>query len=452
MGILAQPTPQEQICLMRWRQSTLWVMIVGYVGYYLCRNNLTAALPLLSQEFHYSNTELGMILTISELAYAFGKLVNGPLADHWGGKKIFLVGMVGAILCNVLFIQFQNLFMFTLVWSLCRYFLSMGWGGLMKIIGAWYEPERNGTIMGIVSINFQAGSGLSLVLCSLLLSWGFNWQALFTVPAGIVSLIAIWSYYGCKNAPDDVVKNARFGARASDRKTIFDQVGKENLALNARQILQTLFSLPSFRTLLTFSFLTTFLRSIFMFWTAKFLVDIGMGNANAIMKSAIFPFLGVLGTVLLGYYTDRFAGNGDRAKAMWIMLLGLMASLFFIAYLVPYRLMYQDWIVFLTGASGFFLYGPYSMTAGCLTLDIAGAKAAGTAAGVIDSVGYVGGALAAWSAGFLSDYLGWDQVFYFLCAVSGLSVLAAYRLSMIFQASSTEASHQLVGLFPESNV
>ena len=42
--------------LARWRISTFWVMLVGYVGYYICRGNLSAAFPLLEQEFGYSNT------------------------------------------------------------------------------------------------------------------------------------------------------------------------------------------------------------------------------------------------------------------------------------------------------------------------------------------------------------------------------------------------------------
>ena len=29
--------------LLKWRLSTFWVMLVGYIGYYLCRGNLSAA-------------------------------------------------------------------------------------------------------------------------------------------------------------------------------------------------------------------------------------------------------------------------------------------------------------------------------------------------------------------------------------------------------------------------
>ena len=51
--------------LLKWRLSTFWVMLVGYIGYYLCRGNLSAAFPLLEQEFGYSNTQLGLIVSLS---------------------------------------------------------------------------------------------------------------------------------------------------------------------------------------------------------------------------------------------------------------------------------------------------------------------------------------------------------------------------------------------------
>ena len=84
---MSKPSSEQLKILRRWRISSFWVVLVGYIGYYLCRGNISAALPLLSQHFSYSNSQLGVILTFSELAYAFGKLINGPLADKMGGKK-----------------------------------------------------------------------------------------------------------------------------------------------------------------------------------------------------------------------------------------------------------------------------------------------------------------------------------------------------------------------------
>jgi sugar phosphate permease len=73
------------------------------------------------------------------------------------------------------------------------------------------------------------------------------------------------------------------------------------------------------------------------------------------------------------------------------------------------------------------------MSAGCLTLDIAGAKGAGSCTGIIDGIGYIGGAIAAFSAGVMSDFLGWSQVFLALSAFALISALSAYFMSKQFQ-------------------
>jgi OPA family glycerol-3-phosphate transporter-like MFS transporter len=419
-----------------WRQSTFAVMLFGYVGYYLCRANLSAAFPLMSQEFGYSNAQLGLIASSSEVAYAVGKFINGPLADRIGGRKIFLLGMIGAVAMNLLFSQMSRIPTFIAVWCLCRYFLSMGWGGLTKTIGSWYEPERNGTIMGIISLNFQFGGVVSSLFAGALVALGCTWDKLFIYPALVLSFIFLWSVRASKDSPQDVIPGVRFGANAGQKAAIAAIEEESDGTLDVFKIMRNLLSMRLFRYLLVYSFVTTLLRSIFFFWTPKFLVDIGMGASFAILKSALLPFLGCVGTILLGWYTDRYATNGDRARAMWIMLLGLVACMIGISFLAQgntVSVASQNGIVVLLGLAGFFLLGPYSMSSGCLTLDIAGHKGAGSCTGLIDGVGYMGGALAAWGAGYVSDTLGWSEVFGILTGFSLLAVFSAWLMSREFQ-------------------
>ncbi len=429
-----------------WRQSTFAVMLFGYVGYYICRGNLSAAFPLMSQEFGYTNAQLGLIASSSEIAYALGKFINGPAADRIGGRKIFLIGMFGAILMNLLFSQMRSLSAFVVVWCLCRYFLSMGWGGLTKTIGAWYEPERNGTVMGVISLNFQFGGVVASLFAGALVAFGFSWDKLFIYPALVLFLIFLWSVRSSKDSPQDIIPGIRFGGNAGQKKAIASLNEEEDGKMDVLKIMKSLLKMRLFKYLLLYSFITTLLRSIFFFWTPKFLVDIGMGASFAILKSALFPFLGCIGTVLLGWYTDKFASNGDRASVMWKMLLGLVLSMVGIAILAKGGIVsssYQNWIVVLLGMAGFFLLGPYAMSSGCLTLDIAGSKGAGSCTGLIDGVGYLGGALAAWGAGYVSDLLGWSEVFWILSGFSLLAVFSAWLMSREFQriARASQQKH-----------
>jgi sugar phosphate permease len=430
--------PQNELRSLRnWRLSTFWVCLIGYIGYYICRANLSAAFPLMSQTFGYSNEELAWIALTSELAYAVGKFINGPLGDRIGGKKIFLLGMLGAIVCNIAFAAGSSLMYFIVAWCLCRFFLSMGWGGLAKMIGNWYEPERNGTIMGWISLNFQFGGVVATLIAGFIVAQGGRWQDVFVIPAFILGGIMLCSYFAAKDSPQEVLPGTKFGQSPVGRVAIAkSSIESDKERSPTLKIIKGLLRLPLYRHVLVFSFFTTFLRSIFFFWTPKLLVDIGLGTAEGIFKSALFPFLGCLGTILLGWATDRYAKNGDRARMMWIMLVGLSASLFALSILIgakgEHNLPYPA-IVTLISFSGFFLLGPYSMSSGALTLDIAGPEAAGTCTGLIDGLGYIGGALSVWLAGRISDSLGWGQVFLLLGVVAVLSTLSAYLMSREFQ-------------------
>ena len=430
-------SPNDKSKLKRWRVSTFWVMLLGYVGYYLCRGNLPAAFPLIGREFSYTNSELGLIAAYSEIAYAIGKFINGPLSDKVGGRKIFLLGMIGAIFFNVLFGLSSSLIAFILVWCFCRYFLSMGWGGLTKTIGAWYPAEKNGTVMGFISLNFQFGGVIATLFAGMLVAMGYGWREIFFIPAGVLAVIFIWSYFASKSKPSDVIPGFSYTKQAKlhgvKAKQPLADLGGEDEVIPVKEIIRKLLRLRVFQTLLAFSFFATFLRSVFFFWTPKFLVDIGMGESNAILKSALFPFLGALGTVLLGWYTDTRVKNGDRARIMWISLSGLVVSLLGLAYYSHQADPNHTIIVTLTGLCGFFLLGPYAMVSGCLTLDIAGSKGAGSCTGMLDGVGYLGGAIAAFGAGVLSDQLGWSEVFLFLAGFAVLATVCAYLLSRNYQ-------------------
>lgn len=430
--------------LLRWRVSTFWVCLIGYVGYYICRGNLSAAFPLLEQEFGYSNTQLGLIASLSEMAYAAGKFINGPLADRIGGRKIFLVGMAGAIFWNIIFALSASLTAFIVVWCCCRYFLSMGWGGLTKTIGNWYPRDRNGTVMGLISVNFQFGGVAATLFAGMLVAMGVNWQGIFIYPAIVLTLILIWSYLASRAAPGDVVPGAIVSEAAPDasgksrsKPQLANYGTDENPSVSV--ILKTLLGMPIYRQLLVFSFLTTLLRSVFLFWTPKFLFDIGLSASAAILQSAIFPLLGVLGTLFIGWYTDHHARNGDRARMMWIMLSVLVGCMLSIAFLSASDTPDFTLILVFLGASGFFLLGPYSMSSGCLTLDIAGAKGAGSCTGIIDGMGYIGGAMAAFAAGAMSDYLGWSQVFAVLAGFAVISTVSAWFMSREFQRIARDA-------------
>jgi OPA family glycerol-3-phosphate transporter-like MFS transporter len=142
--------------LLHWQVVTLLVMLLGYSGYYLCRSNFCVALPLIDSELvvrglspGMARIKLGTIASLGVAAYAIGKFPAGALSDHLGGRRNFLAGMFGSVLCVLLFALSGGLPLFTLAWVGNRLVQSLGWAGVVKVSSRWFSYHSYGTVMAI---------------------------------------------------------------------------------------------------------------------------------------------------------------------------------------------------------------------------------------------------------------------------------------------------------------
>jgi sugar phosphate permease len=82
----------------------------------------------------------------------------------------------------------------------------------------------------------------------------------------------------------------------------------------------------------------------------------------------------------------------------------------------------------LVGVVGLLVYGPYSLLAGALAIESGGKEAAATAAGIIDGIGYVAGALAGSALGKLLDMGGYALGFAWLAGITVVSAVISLGL------------------------
>jgi len=75
---------------------------------------------------------------------------------------------------------------------------------------------------------------------------------------------------------------------------------------------------------------------------------------------------------------------------------------------------------------GFMTFGPHVMMVGVMAMDLGTRKAASSATGFIDGMGYVGAAFTGIASGFLIDAYGWNAAFNFwvLSAVVAAGLMA----------------------------
>jgi OPA family glycerol-3-phosphate transporter-like MFS transporter len=430
--------------LAMWRLLTLGLMVVGYSGYYLCRSNFSVTMPLLIQDLQSqgfdaddAKVRLGGIASLGVFLYAIGKFLSGGLADFLGGRRMYLGGMFGAVLCTLAFAGGGTLPLFTLAWVGNRLVQSLGWVGMVKVASRWFSFSTYGTVMGVLSLSFLFGDAASRWFMGRLIDLGFGWQAIFVTAAGVLFAIFLVNLSLLRESPTAIGEPEP----PANPANLFGERGEEAKPRGLLALLLPLVSSPVFWTACVLSLGFTLIRETFNTWTAAYFTEVvGLSKAEAASQSALFPLFGGVSVLLAGLLSDVLGRSGRAA----ILLLGLL-----LAGGLLLRLAYGDFggsrwqPVAVVTQLGFVLLGPYSYLAGAVALDFGGKQGSATAAGVIDGVGYFGGILAGDSVARISVYYGWSRAFAVLAGVAFGSAVAAV-LYLAFQLRgrrAEEAAH-----------
>lgn len=409
-----------------WECLTVGLMVVGYAGYYLCRSDLSVSLPLLIQEMQargipadVAKVRLGWIASIGVLAYALGKFPSGGLADFLGGRRNFLLGMLGSIGFTILFALGGGIPIFTLAWFGNRLVQSLGWTGMVKITSKWFSYSSYGTVMGVISLSYLFGDAAARQFLSVLIGHGMGWRGLFFAAAATLFIILLFNFFLLRESPRDIGGDEP----PANPANLFEKEGDAPRPANLKTLLAPFFTSRVFLIVCLLSLGVTLIRETFNLWTPTYFTQfVGFTNAEAAQRSALFPLLGGVSVLLAGFLGDHL-GRGGRAK---VILVGLAATTITLAYLafLPAGGSRLGPVV-LVALVALLVLGPYSYLAGAISLDFGGKQGSATASGLIDGVGYLGGVLAGNSIASISVRWGWQGAFLFLAVVAAMSSVAA---------------------------
>jgi sugar phosphate permease len=404
---------------------------LGYASFYLCRANISSALPALQEE-GYDKARLGALASTATFTYAIGKFVLGSTGDFLGGRRLMLLAVAGSVVCSLLVSVQHAFWLLVLFISANRFFGAGGWSGLVQVVSRTFEPKRHGAIMGVLSTSYELGNVAAILLSSSVVMHG--WRALFIVNPLLFAVIGGTAVFSLPRGDS--------GASDPPREPYRDSAEKEAAAHrpSLRAILKDLVSREAFWIAVFLSALLTFLRDGFLTWTATFLSDISHAAGHkelsgSIVKSALFPAAGVLAAPTMGALSDRL-GRGRRAPLMAASLVIVVGLVLFLAHGGVHDPFVAAGII---GVTGFFLLGPYSLLGGVIALDLSGKTGAATAAGIIDGAGYLLGATASgYVLGSIAQRWGWSAAF---DVVAG----AAFAAMLLSAAWSVMALRRIKG-------
>lgn len=175
----------------RWLDAGLVMLCQS--GQALIIGGVALFLPIIRTDLGISFTQAGALDAVSTLVYALMQVPAGLLADRFGPRRLFLVGLAAVNLLAMSFALLQDYGPLLANQALSGFFRALVFAPGLLLITALFRPERRATAMGL----YVAGGFSSSILLNLLgpaLVGPLGWRGLFAAFAvfGLAALVVFW--------------------------------------------------------------------------------------------------------------------------------------------------------------------------------------------------------------------------------------------------------------------
>jgi sugar phosphate permease len=289
----------------------------------------------------------------------------------------------------------------------------------VALFANWTRRSERGTLFGVWGTCYQVGAVAGKGLAGFLLGWlGVAWSfygsslVLFAITALFLVLARERPQSAGLTLADDAEPDVPIPAAGAR--------GREQYAPLPAGFVSSIVAMG----LIYFGF--KFIRYALDSWSAEILTEqFRMSKSIAAYLSTAFDWIGFLGVIVGGYWSDRIPGARRTPVIFWMTvgcfvftslmwLVGLSSPVLFVAML---------------SLIGFTAMGPDSLLSGACAMDIGSRRQAALAAGVINGLGSIGPILQEPLIGWLKQYHGSQAVLLLLVGVVFLTTVGTGLLA-----------------------
>ncbi len=403
-----------------WRVRILYSCIIGYATYYLTRQNFSMVVPILKEEYGYSNAAFGSIFTMFSIVYGVGKLLNGFFSDKLDARYFLSIGLFLSAIVTFCCGFVSGLAAFGFLLLLNGWFQSMGWPPIARMLCHWFSPKEMGTKYSYANTSQHIGAAILPLLSAFLIAH-YGWRYSFFVPGVIAIFVAVFLINRLRDNPTQLnLPSIEVYKNCVPKGTIIDEsriTFKEacNILIKTRVIWYI--GCADF-------FLYVVRMGIFN-WAPEFLKSFkGLDISTASWQIAAFAIAGLLGSISAGWISDNIFSSRRGPVATIYMLMMVIALLVF--WKLPSTSLFLN--TFTLVLIGFLVSGP-QLLVGVAMADFASKRAVGVANGAVNLLAALGTAFSGVGIGWISDRWGWDGGFLFF-TISAL--LGAFFWSLVW--------------------
>lgn len=399
-----------------WRIRTMYSMMIGYALFYVVRQNLSIAMPLIQDDLGYSKVQMGALLTLFSIIYGLGKGISGAMGDRLNARYLMTFGLFMSALVNVGMGMSADLTALLVFWGFNACFQSMGWPPCARLLTHWFTPRELGTKWALWNSSQQIGAALIVVLG---IYWmpAYGWRSFFWMSAVLGVMGSLLLFNRLRDTPESLGLPSveEYKGLVTNSDAAEDDSNMSHWQLwKTRVIKNPLVWYVSFA-----NFFVYVVRMSVLNWAPTFLIEFKHSTIQqAGWQTALYDVAGIIGGIVAGALSDRlFKGYRGRVSALLMFLLGVCVWMLWHA---PQGATF--WHVITMALMGFVVTGPQILV-GVAASDFASKRAAGAASGFTGTFGYLGTAFTGVGMGAIVQYSGWDSAFLCMTIAAFLSAV-----------------------------
>jgi MFS transporter, NNP family, nitrate/nitrite transporter len=256
--------------------------------------------PFISDQFHLTPAQIGMMVSIPTLAGALMRFPLGVLSQYIGRKNAAIVEMSAIIVALLYGYFFVHTFHDVIAMGVLLGIAGASFGVALSLGSGWFPKQYKGLAMGIAGAG-NSGTALAALLAPRL-AQHFGWQSVYGFAALMMLLPLATMIFLAKEPPDIEHQSLR-----QHLSCLFE---KDGWAFNLIYVI----------TFGGFLGLATFLPSFFY---SQFHVSKVQAGTLTVLAS----FTGSLTRVVGGWFADRIGGITTLSVVFLIAIAGLMGLL-----------------------------------------------------------------------------------------------------------------------------
>lgn len=404
----------------RWYRIIVPILIACIISF-MDRVNISFALPGgMDQDLGITSQMAGIVSGIFFIGYLFLQIPGGRIAVHGSGKKFIAASLFAWAIISVTtgFAVHQ--------WQLLclRFLLGVAEGGMLPVVltmvSNWFPEKELGRANALVMMFAPLGGMITAPISGSIIA-ALDWRWLFIIE-GIMSAIVMALWWGLIS---DRPQEARW-LSARERDYLVSQLDKERKSresqvLPSKAPLKDVFRNKGLVTLIILNFFYQTGDYGYTLWLPAILKNLTGGSMADVGGLAILPFVAMMaGIYLISFFSDR---SGKRRRWVRISLYCFAASLIASVLLKDHVVIAYISLVI----CGFFLKAATSPF-WSIPVRIANAEVAGSARGVINGLGNLGGFCGPYLVGVMIYHFDQDIAIYALSASLLIAATLTYFL------------------------